>query len=664
MHRPAHASLVGAALAFAAAACGSPDRASPLVDGGVTPLSDGSTDALASEPAADGNEVDASSSALLDAGNDSASAQGDAGGFSGDFCVSDGWCWQRPAPFGADLNAVWGSSSNDVWAAANGGILVHFDGKNWKLEPAGAVADLYSVWGTSSSNAWAVGAGGTIVHFDGSQWTPVASPTSKALRGLWGSSASDVRAVGDTDMRLHFDGHAWTVEPSLFTAGAPDLYAVWGSSTSDVWAVGDGYGGALLHFNGSAWTIGSSDANSGEIFSSVWGSGPSDVWVTAGVGDVDGLEHWDGGAWQTVVPPTSAQLWLPPFVTGTSATDVWFFGGQQSSAWWDGKQFNPVPALANENLVGAWMQAGGDSWAVGPAGRLAHMGATGPWTLVSGEQQGGYDSLSDVHVLSDADAWAAGRLSLLQWDGIHWTNTPAAVTTYRQEFTAIWASGPSDAWAVAWGDAPNNLQHWDGTVWTAATAHPGNSDLDDVWGSGSSDVWVVDQGGSTMHFDGKAWSIVASSSPGALNAVHGTSSSDVWSAGVGGTINHWDGTTWTGTPSGTDNDLGTIYAVAANDAWAAGASSTVLHWTGSAWTAVSPPPLRYDAGGNQTITHFAGSSSTDLWATATMGDVFHWDGAHWAKSATLGVAASSLARAPSGALFAVGGSGSIFRRSP
>lgn len=44
---------------------------------------------------------------------------------------------------------------------------------------------------------WAAGDGGTLLHFDGSKWVPVQSGTSAALRGIWGSGADNIVAVGD-----------------------------------------------------------------------------------------------------------------------------------------------------------------------------------------------------------------------------------------------------------------------------------------------------------------------------------------------------------------------------------------------------------------------------------------------------------------------------------
>ncbi len=599
---------------------------------------------------------------------------GDGGGGSaeaaalstGSFCVGDGWCWQRPLPFGADMNAAWGSAANDVWAVGNGGILAHYDGASWALQPSGVVSDLLAMWGSAAHDVWAVGSGGTILHFDGSAWGVIPGPTTSTLRGIYGSSASSVYAVGDTDTRLAYDGTTWTKLSSIFLAGAPNLYGVWASSPSDVWAVGNGYTGYFVHFDGTAWNIVSAQGSTQETVTGVWGSSPSSVWMTEWPYQSDSIQSWDGTSLNYVAVPSSVNLFAPTFITGTGPTDVWFIGGQQTSARWDGTQFITSTGLNLTAASGAWLSVSppGDGWAVGPSGLLAHKTTvTGDWSVASGEPGGGYDTLSAISVVSDSDVWVAGRLTLTHWDGAAWTTTPPAVTTYLQEFNSIWAASGSDAWACAWGNNPDNLQHWDGTSWKVV-AYPGPVDLNAVWGASSNDVWLAGADGSMGHYDGTSWVAASARPAGILSALHGTGTSDVWAVGAGGLIAHWDGAGWAASASSVTQDLAAVHAFSPLDAWAGGAGPTLLHWNGTAWSAAAAPPVRADLIGNRTILAIAGTSAMDLWVAATGGDIFRWDGSAWTKSATVGVEVYALAATPSGAHLAAGGSGSILRRGP
>ena len=130
-------------------------------------------------------------------------------GIAARVCSSGNWCWYNPLPQGNTLRSVWGVASNDVWAAGDGGTLLHFDGANWSAPtPLGAATtqDLYAIHGTSATDAWAVGLGGALVHWDGSAWTASQQSgvtTNQALRAVWGSTANDYWAVGSTGTILH-----------------------------------------------------------------------------------------------------------------------------------------------------------------------------------------------------------------------------------------------------------------------------------------------------------------------------------------------------------------------------------------------------------------------------------------------------------------------------
>lgn len=68
--------------------------------------------------------------------------------------------------------------------------------------------DLHGIWGSSSTNVWAVGQGG-IVHWNGAAWSSTASGTTDKLNSVWGSAANDVWAVSGGGRILHWAGSAW-----------------------------------------------------------------------------------------------------------------------------------------------------------------------------------------------------------------------------------------------------------------------------------------------------------------------------------------------------------------------------------------------------------------------------------------------------------------------
>lgn len=179
----------------------------------------------------------------------------------------------------------------------------------------------------------------------------------------------------------------------------------------------------------------------------------------------------------------------------------------------------------------------------------------------------------------------------------------------------------------------------------------------------SNDVWAVGSytlSGRTLveHWNGTAWSVVSSPSPGTsgsvLSGVSALASNDVWAVGTAqyGTIyqtlvEHWNGSRWSVVPSpnpGSTNNLKAVSALASNDVWAVGdyfdgsngstRQTLVEHWNGTAWIVVSSPSVR---AGSNFLKGVSASASNDVWTVGYYVDsnstdqmlVEHWDGRNW-----------------------------------
>ena len=303
--------------------------------------------------------------------------------------------------------ALFGLSTTDVWAIANFGGIIHFDGsRTWNTVVAGAdtsgapagiasgiwqvganalwIAGLYNqiylydggalvpipntgmppadsllgVWGSASSDLWAVGKNGAILHGDGADWTRVASPTTNTLRAVSGSAADDVWAVGDAGTILHWDGAAWSVFPSIVST---DLFSVWATVG---YVVAVGANGTVLVKNGSDFDSGFVAQPSGATatLSGVWGRSPTDVYAADG----KNLFFYDGAAW------TQKTL-----ASGTCVSGVWgTVGGVFADGYYDdgtqSKRVVPAYPPANHNsavvcmkLDGVWAGSATDFWSLG-----------------------------------------------------------------------------------------------------------------------------------------------------------------------------------------------------------------------------------------------------------------------------------------------------------
>jgi hypothetical protein len=310
-----------------------------------------------------------------------------------------------------------------------------------------------------------------------------------------------------------------------------------------------------------------------------------------------------------------------------SSTDAWAVGEQFSSPTgpvaynWNGSAWSLVgtPALTTAGSFTAVAASGaGDVWAVGSQGpgrgavALYEHWNGSAWSAVPGP--GG--PLNAVVALSPSDAWAVGvRGEAEQWNGTAWNSVavpdPNPGDTAGNNLTSITAVSASDIWAV--GEFTNTsftnsayAEHYNGSSWTVfilpqpAVSSPSSPVLHGVTAVASDDVWAVGEneevpgvGITTLieHWNGSAWSIVSSPTPGAfpiLSAVAARSSTDVYAVGSNepsanggvqqGLILRWDGGTWSADTDPTAGTFSPLYGAAtfpgASSEWAVGINSS------------------------------------------------------------------------------------------
>jgi len=303
----------------------------------------------------------------------------------------------------------WARSPTDIWfvggnAAAERGLLLHYDGTSWLSTTGVADRTLWWVSG-SSGEVWAVGADARAYHLSGGVWSRTctvpsgcntaigtcANDTTVActmdsdcpyvplptLFGVWGSAPDAVWAVGgDTnpagpqDVFLFWNGEQW-IPGSVDVPSGRTIFKVWGSAADDVWAVGGG--GVIFHFTGSIWQATPSPTE--EDLISVWGNASDDVWAIGGI-STGTLLHYDGTAWsvfdQGFSPGGMISVWTSPT---TSPVVTGYFG-------WAGfiRNGDIDPSVTGiEQALHSVFGDGQGTWAVG--GNLADPGA-GPGGVI------------------------------------------------------------------------------------------------------------------------------------------------------------------------------------------------------------------------------------------------------------------------------------------
>ncbi len=361
--------------AFAAAlfvGCTSDDGDPLVADAG---LADASLEAAV--PSDGGEDVGQHDGSSLDDGG--ADPDVDAGP-----CSADGWCQtELTSP---NLEAVWGSGPNDVWAVGWYGTIVHWDGTKWTRFESGTQWPLFGIWGTGPNDVWAVGRFGTVLHWDGTSWSPQQSNTTLELVGVWGNGQGDVWATMRSERAfMHRDpAGVWSLVPysryvsfTGITGTAQGALWAWGSSgvyrtdqetidlsddiTSDMsfpwWS-------STLPWDRGTTTI-----------ANVWMAGPTDLWILTERGDVYNWKEDANGnitAVQSRVPPSGAaqdgylkytSIW------GTSPSNVWASGqlGRivhlTDTSW--SLSSTAVHGRIFDCTLSLWGSSANDVWAVG-----------------------------------------------------------------------------------------------------------------------------------------------------------------------------------------------------------------------------------------------------------------------------------------------------------
>ena len=454
------------------------------------------------------------------------------------------------------------------------GSICEADGWCW-YNPLPSGSSWTAVAGAGRSDLWIGGFSPNLLRFAGGRWSLVPSPLS--VRNIWAASTDDVWFVGSrsnddtTGVIAHWDG---AVVAEIGTFGSDSLEGVWGASASDVYAVGFA---TLQHWDGVAWT-----PIPGVSGIDVSGTGPNDVWV----GGLDGLFHFDGSGWSRVAGFES-QLVL--HLTAGAPDDVWAVtlrNGDQTIEHFDGSR-----------------------WSVS-------------FDLLFAAAPG----LTDIHAAPGQGVWLVGGGYVNHFDGSVWTRAPGAESKAfgsvrsTQGFGVVAVGGDGNVVRLAADPAPRVI---DVSVGRSET-------LRATFGTSPRDMWAVGDGGTVLHYDGRAVVPVPSGTTASLRDVWGTSPDDVWAVGVAGTVVHYDGRAFTPVSSGTNVDLHAVFTAGPGDVWIAGDGATLKHWGGTGFERAVVPGIAADV----PIRDLHGLASHDVWLAAgafvgTGGIVSHFDGSAW-----------------------------------
>ncbi len=139
--------------------------------------------------------------------------------------------------------------SERILAAGDAGHVLHIEGDELRWEQLPGGLRIHDLWCSSPRNVFAACDGGTLMHYDGESWEVIHRGRSDcALLAIQGFGPHDVFAVGDNGYALRYDGLGWK---TLETGVKQELYGLWGQDSDHLLAVGGG--GLVLRWNGSSF---------------------------------------------------------------------------------------------------------------------------------------------------------------------------------------------------------------------------------------------------------------------------------------------------------------------------------------------------------------------------------------------------------------------------
>jgi hypothetical protein len=259
---------------------------------------------------------------------------------------------------------------------------------------------------------------------------------------------------------------------------------------------------------------------------------------------------------------------------------------------------------------------------------------------------------------------ASTQTLILYWNGKRWkvqrSPNPGRMPR-RDQLLGVAATSATNVWAVGaylkrcagskgCTKGGTLVEHWNGKAWKVEPSpSPGKfGALLAVAATSATNAWAVgddSRGGLIEHWDGKTWQVQPGANPGG-SSVAATSPTNAWAVG-GGLIEHWDGKAWGVQPwhlkrPNRDPALSGVAATSPTNAWAVGSRSVlgsgdnvgrtlIERWNGTAWDVHKSPAPGYDS----ELNAVTATSATNAWAVGRWGDtasktlIEHWNGTVW-----------------------------------
>jgi photosystem II stability/assembly factor-like uncharacterized protein len=119
-----------------------------------------------------------------------------------------------------NLRGVFALDEDHVWAVGSFGTIMYGNGAAWAQQfvPSEFMRDgteiafeesLFAVWGASANDVWAAGDGGAMIHYEDGVWSKVEREDPHTIRAIEGWAKDAILAVGSVGYAAFYDGENW-----------------------------------------------------------------------------------------------------------------------------------------------------------------------------------------------------------------------------------------------------------------------------------------------------------------------------------------------------------------------------------------------------------------------------------------------------------------------
>lgn len=383
-------------------------------------------------------------------------------GSSGTICHWSGNAWETfPTMTNSWIRDISGRSPTDVYAVGDDGTVLHFDGTEWSREQIEPRDDLRGVWASPSSGVYIASIAGVVYRLDNSTWTAVDDSVDFAPFSIIGCGESDFALIGTHFGRAIYNDTRLT---SSWSTPQMNILDAWAQTTSNIIVANSD--GDLYRFDGGLWSMQTTPADT--RLRSIVGVSPEEIYAagtrksihTRGV-----IAFYDGNDWESVEIPESGELVK---ITRLESGEIVAVGEGGSVLLDDAGEWRSVFINEDVRLLDAWGANSAEFYVVGTGASIFRRETDGwikedapPSDILRGiwgvpnevilavgsgvfsnyglgweqDLEASGISLSDVHGLSEAEAWACGSAgAIFAFDGAGWTGHMTGVTASLAAF--------------------------------------------------------------------------------------------------------------------------------------------------------------------------------------------------------------------------------------